>query len=111
MNALGALVILFAAMSVVSVLGLLVMHLVKSKKKQKIFCCILAVWGMLIAWMAADSTATNLIGQQLIAWAFGALGAVGLLVQLCGKGEKSPLTARILVTLSVILGMLNLFFF
>ena len=111
MNALGALVILFAAMSVISALALLIMLLVKDEKKKKILCYFLGIWGMLIAWMSADSLPSNYIVQQIIAWGFGVLGVVGLLIQICGKSSKHAVIARVLVSLSVVLGLLYLFFF
>ena len=85
--ALGLLLVLFMVMSIISV----------------------AVWGMVIAWMTANSYPTNYIKEQLIAWAFGALAVIALLVQICGKSERSFLTAKVLVAASVVLGMVALF--
>ena len=41
--------------------------------------------------------------------AFGALAVIALLVQICGKSERSFLTAKVLVAASVVLGMVALF--
>ena len=106
--ALGLLLVLFMVMSIISVMGLVLLFLLKGEKGQKAVFYFMAVWGMVIAWMTANSYPTN-IKEQLIAWAFGALAVIALLVQICGKSERSFLTAKVLVAASVVLGMVALF--
>lgn len=107
--ALGLLLVLFMVMSIISVMGLVLLFLLKGEKGQKAVFYFMAVWGMVIAWMTADSYPTNYIKEQLTAWAFGALAVIALLVQNCGKSERSFLTAKVLVAASVVLGMVALF--
>lgn len=103
--ALGLLLVLFMGMSMISVIGLLLLFLLKGEKKQKIVFYFMAVWGMLIAWMTVNSYPTNFIKEQIISWAFGTLAVIALLVQICGKSERSFLTAKVLAAASVVLGM------
>ena len=91
--------------TIISVIGLVLLFLKKKKKRQKPVFYFMAVWGMVIAWMTANSYPTNFIKEQLISWAFGALAVIALLVQICGKSEKSFLTAKVLAAASVVLGM------
>ena len=105
--ALGLLLVLFMVMSIISVMGLVLLFLLKGEKGQKAVFYFMAVW--VIAWMTANSYPTNYIKEQLIAWAFGALAVIALLVQICGKSERSFLTAKVLVAASVVLGMVALF--
>ena len=107
--ALGLLLVLFMVMSIISVMGLVLLFLLKGEKGQKAVFYFMAVWGMVIAWMTANSYPTNYIKEQLIAWAFGALAVIALLGQVCGKSERSFLTAKVLVAASVVLGMVALF--
>ncbi len=107
--ALGLLLVLFMVMSIISVMGLVLLFLVKGKKGQKVVFYCMAVWGMVIAWMTASSYPTNFIKEQMLSWGFGALAVVALLVQICGKSEKSFLTAKLLAAASVVLGMVALF--
>ena len=107
--ALGLLLVLFMVMSIISVMGLVLLFLLKGEKGQKAVFYFMAVWGMVIAWMTANSYPTNYIKEQLIAWAFGALAVIALLVQICAKSERSFLTAKVLVAASVVLGMVALF--
>lgn len=107
--ALGLLLVLFMVMSIISVMGLVLLFLLKGEKGQKAVFYFMAVWGMVIAWMTANSYPTNYIKEQLIAWAFGALAVIALLVQICGKSERSFLTVKVLVAASVVLGMVALF--
>ena len=107
--ALGLLLVLFMVMSIISVMGLVLLFLLKGEKGQKAVFYFMAVWGMVIAWMTANSYPTNYIKEQLIAWAFGALAVIALLIQICGKSERSFLRAKVLVAASVVLGMVALF--
>ena len=74
--ALGLLLVLFMVMSIISVMGLVLLFLLKGEKGQKAVFYFMAVWGMVIAWMTANSYPTNYIKEQLIAWAFGALAVI-----------------------------------
>ena len=107
--ALGLLLVLFMVMSIISVMGLVFLFLMKGEKGQKAVFYFMAVWGMVIAWMTASSYPTNFIKEQMLSWGFGALAVIALLVQICGKSEKSFLTAKILAAASVVLGMIALF--
>ena len=97
--ALGLLLVLFMVMSIISVMGLVLLFLLKGEKGQK----------AVFYFMTANSYPTNYIKEQLIAWAFGALAMIALLIQICGKSERSFLTAKVLVAASVVLGMVALF--
>ncbi|MGN0136667.1 hypothetical protein [Anaerotignum sp.] len=107
--ALGLLLVLFMGMSIISILGLALLFLIKGKKGQKAVFYFMAIWGMVIAWMTANSYPTNYIKEQMLSWGFGALAVIALLVQLCGKSEKAFLTAKGLAAASVVLGMAALF--
>lgn len=107
--ALGLLLILFMVMSIISVVGLLLLFLLKGEKAQKIVFYFMALLGMFIAWMTATSYATNQIKEQMISWGFGALAVVAVLVRLCGKSKNAALAAKLLVAASVVLGMVALF--
>lgn len=109
--ALGLILYLFMGMSIVSVIGLILLFLWKGEKGRKAIFYFMSVWGMIIAWMTANSYPVNFVREQIISWAFGALAVVAVLVYLFGKTEKSFLKARVLTAASVILGMGALFVF
>ena len=104
--ALGLLLILFMVMSIISVVGLLLLFLLKGERAQKIVFYFMALLGMFIAWMTATGYATNQIKEQMISWGFGALAVVAVLVRLCGKSKNAALAAKLL---AVVLGMVALF--
>ena len=106
--ALGLLLILFMVMSIISVVGLLLLFLLKGEKAQRIVFYFMALLGMFIAWMTATGYATNQIKEQMISWGFGALAVVAVLVRLCGKSKNAALAAK-LAAASVVLGMVALF--
>ena len=107
--ALGLLLILFMVMSIISVVGLLLLFLLKGEKAQRIVFYFMALLGMFIAWMTATGYATNQIKEQMISWGFGALAVVAVLVRLGGKSKNAALAAKLLAAASVVLGMVALF--
>ncbi|MDO4481851.1 MAG: hypothetical protein Q4C14_03870 [Bacillota bacterium] len=111
MTPLGALLVLFAGMSVMGIIGAFTLFLVKNAKAQKIIFYIMAVYGMIIAWMNADSLPENFIGEQLIAWGLGLPAAAAVVIALCSRSEKAFVLAKILAVVSVLGGMLDLFVF
>lgn len=111
MNPLDMLVIVFVAMSVISMAGLLIFYLSKSEKVQKGIFYFMAIFGMMIAWLNANMIPPYMTGELILAWGLGALSVIALLVQLCMKSENKFKIAKILVTISVVVGMIDAFMF
>ena len=109
--ALGLLMILFIGMSVISGLGILFLYLIKDAQRKKRVLYLLAVWGMIIAVMSATSLPSNFLASQFIAWSIGLLSVVGLLVHVKAKTKSQYNVAYLLVTISVVAGMIKLFMF
>ena len=109
LDSLAALVIAFMVMSLVSVVGVVLIYLVKNEKVKNGLFYFLTVWGMIIAYCGVRSTPSYMLSQVIITFAIGALSVVALLVQLCMKSEKKFQIARILVTISVVAGMIDCF--
>ena len=111
MFSLGSLLLMFIGMSVISILGILFMFLAKDFTKKKMIFYFLVIWSILIAFFSAKSLPTNFLTQQLITWLIGAIGVLALLVFMKAKVDKQQFIAYILVTSSVVLGLVNLFLF
>lgn len=109
--ALGLLMILFIGMSVISGLGILFLYLIKDAQRKKRAFYLLAVWGMIIAVISATSLPTNYLVSQLVAWGFGLLSVIGLLVHVKAKSQSQYNAAYLIVTISVVAGMIKLFMF
>ncbi|HIU25716.1 MAG TPA: hypothetical protein IAC50_04410 [Candidatus Copromorpha excrementigallinarum] len=109
--ALGILLILFVVMSVISILGLLFMYLVKDERKKKLIFYVMAVWGMAVAVLGAMSLPENYVTSQAVAWGLGALSVAALIINLTGKKEAAGRLAQLLITVSVVGGVLKIFFF
>ena len=105
--AIGMIVILFVGLCVISILGTLLLLLVKSEKaKRKIFYA-MSVWGMAVAVLSATSLPTNYTAQQIAAWALGFLSVAGIVVQ---AKEKMQLNiAYALVIVSCLGGVVKMF--
>lgn len=111
LDGLGALVITFMVMSVISVIGVVMLYLSKSEKLKKGMFYFLSIWGMVIAYCNMIGPASLYTEELVFAGALGALSVVALLIQLCLKKENTFNIARILVTVSVVAGMIDCFMF
>lgn len=106
---LAMLLITFIVMSVVSVVGVVLMYLAKNEKLKKGIFYFLCIWGMVITWCNILTIPEMLVGTMLLAFGLGALSVIALLIQLCLKKENKFTVARILVTISVVAGMIDCF--
>ena len=110
LDPLSLLVIVFAVMSAVAVIAIVLLFLMKDEKKKKWVVYVMAMLGMYIAWANAQSSPLpDFLGEAILGWVIGAIGVVGLLLQVCGKTKKQLLAAKILVVVSVVAGIIELF--
>lgn len=107
--ALGLLLILFIFLSAVGGVGIIFLFWVQNPEKKKWILYLLALLGMAIAFLNASSLPSNYVAQQIAAWGIGFLSVASLLMHISGRpGLRLP--SQILVSLSVIGGILYLFF-
>lgn len=111
MDPLGMLVILFAAMSVVSIVALLALVLLKEEKKKKYVVYFLGIWGMVIAGINVNSLpmTVDFMGEIMRALVLGIFGAAALLTQLCIKKPGFTIAARVMAAVSVVGGIVATF--
>ena len=107
--ALGLLLILFIFLSAVGGVGIIFLFWVQNPEKKKWILYLLALLGIAIAFLNASSLPSNYVAQQIAAWGIGFLSVASLLMHISGRpGLRLP--SQILVSLSVIGGILYLFF-
>ncbi|MBQ8518683.1 MAG: hypothetical protein IJ455_03630 [Agathobacter sp.] len=109
MDPLGALVITFFVMSIISIAGLVLLYLSKNEKLKKGLLYFSTAWSIVIAYCGILVSDGFYFANGGIAVVLGALGIAGLLIQLISKKENKFQIARILVTISVVAGMVNCF--
>ena len=109
MDPLGALVITFFAMAIISILAVVLMYLLKNEKTKIRLLYFLSAWGVVIAYCGILSTPFDLTGRMFSIVALGVLGIAGLLIQLFSKRENKFQVARVMVTISVVVGMVQCF--
>ena len=107
--ALGILLIAFIGMSLISIIGLLLMYLLKNERAKAVTFYCMSVWGMIISVTGATSLPTNYTLSIVAAWALGILSVIGLIVHVRARSKIEYMTSYILVTISVIAGILKLF--
>ncbi|MGL5313245.1 MAG: hypothetical protein ACRC92_08350 [Peptostreptococcaceae bacterium] len=106
--ALGYLFILFAAMTVISIILVGSLYLIKNEKYKNVLFYILAIWSMTVTFLNVTSLPSNYILQRIIGSILGLLAVIAIFIKI-KKPEKSKL-AYFLVSASTILGLLDLFY-
>ncbi|MEG0962726.1 MAG: hypothetical protein RSD28_05560 [Lachnospiraceae bacterium] len=106
--ALGYLGILFIIILLVSGAGIAFLFLSKNAKIKNVLFYFLTIWGIWIAYLSSSSRASNYIGEKAVVWLIGALSVLAIIVKV--KKSEKQMISYVLVTLSVVLGMLGLFF-
>ena len=109
MDPLGALVVTFFAMSIVSIAAVALLYLSKNDKVKKGLLYFLSVWAVVLSYCGVLSTPDYLITEILISLVWGVMGIAGLFIQLISKKENKFQIARVLVTISVVAGMIDCF--
>ena len=110
LDPLGALVITFFVMSIISIVGIVLLYLPKNEKLKKGLFFLLAAWSMVVAYCGILMSDGFFFANGPVALVLGALGIAGVLIQLISKKENKFKLAGILVTISVVAGMVNCFF-
>ena len=107
--ALGILLMMFVAMSTVSILGLSLLVLVKNGTAKRRIFYVLSVWGMFIGVFFSSSLPSNYIAQRCVVLCIGLLSAAGLLIHFRARRDSMRFAAYGLTAASVILGILKLY--
>ncbi len=110
LNSLDALIVTFFAMSFISILGVILMFLVKNEKWKKGLFYGLSIWGLVVEYCNVQTHFSYMIGGIAMALGFGAFAVAAILVKVFGKSEKSLKAAQLLAAVSVAGGMIDLFF-
>lgn len=103
------LMVLFVVMSVLGAIGILIMFLAKKSRFQSGAVYVMAAFGLLTAYLGANSLPSNYLSAQLFRWAIGAVGIAGALLYWKSSEESWKLAGRLLVAGSVVLGIAKLF--
>lgn len=106
--ALGYLAIMFIIMSVVTIIGVVLLLIIKNEKANRIVLYIMAAWGIIIAIMNITSLPINWIIWRVAAGACGLAGLAGGIVRFIAKEDLKTVSA-LLTIVSVLAGMIMLF--
>lgn len=104
--ALGILLIMFIVIGVVCVVSIASLYLVKDPQKNTVIFVITAGLGILISYLNFTSLASNLVAPRIVAIVFGILAVIGLIL----KYKHGDFAAKLFVTASVVLGIVQLYF-
>ena len=103
-----SLILLYVSTLVVSILGISLLFFLKNRKLKNVVFYFLVIWSIFIAYLNAIGLPTNYIVQQIIAWLFGAISIIAIIIKVKKTGETN--IPYILVTISVLLGIFMMFF-
>ena len=109
LDPLGALVITFFALSVISILGIGLLFFTKNEKRKKGIFYGLSIWGLVIAYCNLQMCYSFMTGSIIIAVLLGLLAVAAVLIQRFGKSENRFKAAQMLAAVSVVVGMVDTF--
>mgnify|MGYP004677721745 FL=1 len=105
--ALGYLALMFVIMSVISIVGLVLLLIIKNEKANRAILYIMSAWGILIAVMNITALPINWIMWRVVAGVCGLIGLAGGIVRFTAKERKT--VSALLAIVSVLAGMIMLF--
>lgn len=105
--ALGILFIFMVFLFVLSFIAVILMWITKREKLQQIMIYTCFLLSLYIVWVSLTSLPTNFIISKIIGWMTGGLSVLGIL----GFYNKKLTLAKVMLTISIFLGLLQLFFF
>lgn len=105
--ALGILLIFYIILFVIAFICLTLLWVVKKERFDQIMIWICAVFSLLVAYTSASALPSNYMTLREIAWGFGALAGVSLWFH----HKHQVVLAKLLMSLSISLGIIQLFFF
>ncbi|OAB38708.1 hypothetical protein PMSD_06750 [Paenibacillus macquariensis subsp. defensor] len=105
--ALGYLSILFIIIAVVSVISIALLFTVKEPKTNNVLFVVTAILGVLIGYISVTALPSNYVVSRIFAGAFGIVSIIGIILM----WMKKVAIAKVLVAISVVFGVLQLFFF
>ncbi|QDW73355.1 hypothetical protein FND36_04455 [Lachnospiraceae bacterium KGMB03038] len=107
--AIGLIMVMFVGMSAISIVGMILLLLVKNETVKRRLFYVMCAWGMVVAILSANSLPANWTGQQILAWGMGFLSVAGGIVHVKAKTRYQYLAAYGLVAVSCIGGVLKMF--
>lgn len=105
--ALGLLMIMFIVIGVLGLLSVVLLFTVKDPRKNNSVFWFTVILGIVISYIATTSLPANFNIPRIFAASMGVLAVIGIVLKVMHK----TIAAKIMVTASVLLGMIQLFFF
>lgn len=105
--ALGVLLVFFIILFIIAFTCVILLFASKKGKINRIMIWVSSILSLFIAFTSATSLPSNYRVEQYIAWGFGGIACVGLPYHY----KRQDLIAKILISISIILGIIQLFFF
>ena len=107
---LDLLIVVALALTTASLVAMALMFLVKNRTVKRVCLYLIAALGVYMGCVGLDILWPNFLGQALIAGLviLTSTGAI-VLERLCKNSNKRLLTAQILASVALIVGMLNVF--
>lgn len=95
-------------MSILAIVGIVLLFVVKKNNTNDVLLVLMTAYSMSIAFLNATAQPTNFVGTQILAWVVGLVAIIGTAITLLTR--KHLLISKILVSVSVIIGIYFLYF-
>lgn len=105
---MGALLISFISMAVISICATLMLFITKEKNKQNIAFIFAGAVSIIITLLSVTALPTNWVMERCIAWLMGVPAIIGLILYFVAK--KYYMLSKVLIVFSMILGIIKIFF-
>ncbi|MGO4185164.1 hypothetical protein AB4Z17_28755 [Paenibacillus sp. TAF43_2] len=103
---MALLLIMFIVIAFVCLISIALLYMVKDPPKNTIVFLFTAALGIFISFLNVTSFPSNLVMPRIIAVCFGMLAIIGVVL----KYKHSNTAAKLFITASVVLGIVQLFF-
>lgn len=104
--ALGTLKVIYISLLVIAVIIQFLLYRNKDNSKNGVFV-INMFFGMILSYMALTSLPINYTEQRMLAIAMGVIAALAVILKL--KSEKFVMTSKIMLSVSIVGGLVQLF--
>ncbi len=107
--AIGILFLMFVVMGILSIVGSVLLFILKSEKANNILLVLMTAYSIIIAFIAATAQPSNYVLHQFISWIIAFVAVAGTAYKFITK--KQSVISNLMVAASVLGGICYLFLF
>ena len=107
--AIGILFLMFVVMGIISIVGSVLLFILKGEKANNILLVLMTAYSIIIAFISSTAQPSNYVSQQIISWIIAFVAVAGTAYKFITK--KQSVISNLMVAASVLGGIGYLFLF